>query len=442
MKQNIHKFLLLFVFVFSGFAFTQDQNGALPATGLAVVEADIEGWQLLTLRHTAHQSGELTVEIFNYTTDPNTGHSPAVYFDDWQIEITKPATTEIVQEVHYDPWGLVMQDESYSTADNTNFLFNSKELQTFADLNFYDYHARQYDPQLGRWHNIDPSSEEFHGLSPYNYCLNNPVMYVDPDGKLPILVFVAAAVVGGGLNVWNNKEKIRDIGSALSYFGVGAVAGAVAVVNPKAGFMIAMGGNATVDIATGNLPNFEKWTDVAKYGFSTAMNSLDMVAVGQTVKWGYTAIKTIQGWRSSVRLVATESTEIALTGVIGPTAEITNTALPAITSLVPVKQVVKEVIKNNNLVYHGIDAAGKVRYIGITSRDAAVRFGEHLNSVGTGKELLRYEVIEGAIGLTKKQARIWEQTLINKYGLGKNGGQLLNKINSISPKKWWKYGIK
>jgi hypothetical protein len=89
----------------AGLAFTQDQNGTLPATGLAVVEADIEGWQLLTLRHTAHQSGELTVEIFNYTYDPNTGHSPAVYFDDWQIEITKPATTEIVQEVHYDPWG-------------------------------------------------------------------------------------------------------------------------------------------------------------------------------------------------------------------------------------------------------------------------------------------------------------------------------------------------
>jgi hypothetical protein len=66
MKQNIHKFLLLFVFVFAGLAFTQDQNGTLPATGLAVVEADIEGWQL-TLNHTARENGNLTVEIFNYT---------------------------------------------------------------------------------------------------------------------------------------------------------------------------------------------------------------------------------------------------------------------------------------------------------------------------------------------------------------------------------------
>lgn len=66
-----------------------------------------------------------------------------------------------------------------------------------------------------------------------------------------------------------------------------------------------------------------------------------------------------------------------------------------------------------NVVYQRLDAAGKVRYVGITGRDAAVRFGEHLNSFGTGKELLQYQVIKGAEGLSRTQARIWEQTLIN-----------------------------
>lgn len=80
-------------------------------------------------------------------------------------------------------------------------------------------------------------------------------------------------------------------------------------------------------------------------------------------------------------------------------------------------------------------------YIGITGRDAAVRFGEHLNS-GTARSLLDYRVINGATGLSKTQARIWEHTLINQYGLGKNGGQLLNKVNSIAPKNWWQFGIK
>jgi hypothetical protein len=94
----------------------------------------------------------------------------------------------------------------------------------------------------------------------------------------------------------------------------------------------------------------------------------------------------------------------------------------------------------SHLVYEGLDAAGKVKYVGITGRDAAVRFSEHLNS-GTARSLLDYNVIKGAEGLSKTQARIWEQTLINQYGLQKNGGQLLNKINSIAPKNWWQYGI-
>jgi len=97
--------------------------------------------------------------------------------------------------------------------------------------------------------------------------------------------------------------------------------------------------------------------------------------------------------------------------------------------------------RGTNIVYHGLDDAGKVRYIGITNRPASIRFAEHLNS-GTAKSLLDYEIIEGAVSLSRIEARIWEQQLINSYGLQKNGGLLLNKINSISPKYWPKYGIK
>ena len=93
-------------------------------------------------------------------------------------------------------------------------------------------------------------------------------------------------------------------------------------------------------------------------------------------------------------------------------------------------------------VYKGIDAAGVARYIGTTERAPALRFAEHLNSIGTGKELLNYRVMDGATGLSKTSAKVWEQTLINQYGLQKNGGYLLNKINSIAPKNWLRYGIK
>jgi hypothetical protein len=92
------------------------------------------------------------------------------------------------------------------------------------------------------------------------------------------------------------------------------------------------------------------------------------------------------------------------------------------------------------VVYHGIEN-NVVKYVGITSRDLAVREAEHRAAEGTGKEFLKYEVVDGAENLTKLQARIWEQNLINDYGLEKNGGTLLNKINSIQQKYWGQYGI-
>ncbi len=58
-----------------------------------------------------------------------------------------------------------------------------KELQTELGLNVYDYHARMYDPAIGRMLQIDPHTENYFSLTPYNYTANNPILFNDPDGK-------------------------------------------------------------------------------------------------------------------------------------------------------------------------------------------------------------------------------------------------------------------
>ena len=96
--------------------------------------------------------------------------------------------------------------------------------------------------------------------------------------------------------------------------------------------------------------------------------------------------------------------------------------------------------EGTNSVYLGVDNVGITRYVGITQRNPLERFAEHLRSC-TNRAGLSYRTVAGAHGLSRIQARIIEQQLINTYGLGSNGGLLFNKINSISPRYWNNWGI-
>jgi RHS repeat-associated protein len=109
------------------------------------------------------------------------------------------------EQNHYYPFGL--KHEVYVSADKKEFdllidggigevalkevlkteylyKYNGKEFQDELNLSWYDYHARNYDPAIGRWMNPDPLAEEDRRWTPYRYAYNNPLIFIDPDGML------------------------------------------------------------------------------------------------------------------------------------------------------------------------------------------------------------------------------------------------------------------
>ena len=68
-------------------------------------------------------------------------------------------------------------------AGRYKYRYNGKEWQDDLGLNRYDYGARSYDAAVGRWFVVDPLAEKYYGMTAYNYTGNNPVLFIDPDGK-------------------------------------------------------------------------------------------------------------------------------------------------------------------------------------------------------------------------------------------------------------------
>lgn len=95
-----------------------------------------------------------------------------------RLSVKEDGTVEEIN--HYYPFGMRMDIANSKSDPYQKYLYNGKEMQDETD--WLDYGARMYDPSLGRWHVQDPLSEKYFSYSPYNYCLNNPILFIDPDG--------------------------------------------------------------------------------------------------------------------------------------------------------------------------------------------------------------------------------------------------------------------
>jgi RHS repeat-associated protein len=117
---------------------------------------------------------------FEYFMKDHLGNTRATYAQ------ACPGTPQVADYEHYYPFGMEMEALCHTSGADlvNNNLYNGKELQLDYGLQWYDYGARFYDPEIGRWHVVDPLVEKFYGWSPYRYGWDNPIKIYDPNGKL------------------------------------------------------------------------------------------------------------------------------------------------------------------------------------------------------------------------------------------------------------------
>jgi len=212
------------------------------------------------------------------------------------------ASKQVKQRSFFDPWGNVVSGFPVSNGSPfqhmpvaldfklTNRGFTGHE--HYPEFKIINMNGRLYDPVIARFFSPDKyvaNSSFTQDFNRYTYARNNPLMYTDPDGELPVFVIpLIYIVVRGAINIAVNWSAIQEasqkgggagFGKAMGFFGIGAVDGAVSYFCPALAPIVGYG---TSVLNTGLYNGTFKGIDygqlainsVISLGISTATNGL------------------------------------------------------------------------------------------------------------------------------------------------------------------------
>lgn len=384
------------------------------------------------------------------------------------------AAGQVVGRNDYYPFGERHMNPDFPMVNGRAF-FNGKEEQQIGNLAFLDYGARLYDTKLGRWMSIDPLTEKQPACSPYHFCLNNPVNYIDPDGRDAYLydittrqlnwyndmggheqdyVMFVMAGIDGGLQMLSNYMFLDKVGRLIIesggnggfYWGECNGGLAISHTNYWDGIPTGLQGGGMRGEYRYNAEDLQMRRRIMN-GSSHALKMALLISErnrGMQPLTGSNFGRVYGSVLGKLMVGCDYLSHFFVLGTMGNSysGSLRGSAVWSAFGQARLTAASSAAVQNGAkyTVYMGKDSEGIVRYVGITKRDPIVRFKEHWRAKGTGREKLKYEGINRS-KMSEIEAHIQEQKLINHHGMQKNGGTLLNRKNSIAPKYWDFLGI-
>ncbi|MDR1198836.1 MAG: DUF6443 domain-containing protein [Prevotellaceae bacterium] len=171
----------------------------------------------------------------------------------------------IKEVVNYYPFGKVWNLDYYPAAQ-TRYLFSGKEKQITGDINYMDYGNRMYDDFLGRWLVPDLLAEKYYSISPYVYCMNNPLRFIDPNG----------------MDVWeiNQQGQVKWIEESKTH-----VLYALDNKGKRTENSITVNDRGILDQLTTNRNSQFNYAEVGKEGVNDVFNVFKFAADNTSVEW-------------------------------------------------------------------------------------------------------------------------------------------------------------
>ena len=190
--------------------------------------ADGGVWQA-QVRSTDAGNPNAAALILNRVQAPKNGYAyiylsnrsdQSVYFDNLIVNVN---AGNIIEEDHYYAFGLrIAGISSHKLGDggegklSNPYQYNDKEmLDEDAGLNWYDYGFRNYDPQIGRFPQLDPMADEYPALTPFQYASNDPITNIDVDGLEGWETLIGQALVQS-LDFFQGSQTINQAAAVVT----------------------------------------------------------------------------------------------------------------------------------------------------------------------------------------------------------------------------------